>query len=93
MWGDETAIIRQCNGLRNDSYAFPCMAYKPADWKLHKNAIITGMTDPKPKLRWFQYSLRTLLIVVALWAIACSCFASWFAVTMFAHHKIGKAGF
>ena len=33
---------------------------------------------PKPKRRWFQYSLRTLLICVTLFAIACS----WFAVKM-----------
>ncbi len=30
------------------------------------------MTAPKPKLRWFQYSLRTLLVFVTLCAIACS---------------------
>ncbi len=39
-------------------------------------------TDPpvtsKPKRRWHQYSLRTLLIFVTLFAIACS----WFAVKM-----------
>lgn len=34
------------------------------------------MSDPKPKLRRFQYSLRTLLIVVTLCAIPCS----WLAV-------------
>ena len=33
---------------------------------------------PKPKRRWYQYSLRTLLIVVTLFALACS----WFAVKM-----------
>jgi len=33
-------------------------------------------TAPKPKLRWFQYSLRTLLVVVTLFAIPCS----WLAV-------------
>ena len=36
------------------------------------------MTAPKPKLRWFQYSLRTLLVFVTLCAIACS----WLAVKM-----------
>ena len=30
----------------------------------------------KPKLRWFQFSLRTLLVVVTLCAIACSWYAS-----------------
>ena len=30
------------------------------------------MESPKPKLRWFQFSLRTLLIAVTLAAIACS---------------------
>jgi internalin A len=35
-------------------------------------------TQPKPKRRWDQYSLRTLMIVVTLFAIACS----WFAVKM-----------
>ena len=34
------------------------------------------MTPPKPKLRWFQYSLRTLLVVVTLFAVPCS----WLAV-------------
>jgi hypothetical protein len=36
------------------------------------------MTDPKPKLRWFQYSLRTLLVLVTLCAFACS----WLAVKL-----------
>ncbi len=39
------------------------------------------MTAPKRKLRWFQYSLRTLLVFVTLCAIPCS----WLAV------KIRKA--
>ena len=38
-------------------------------------------TSPKLKRRWFQYSLRTLLIFVTLFAVACS----WFAV------KLGQA--
>jgi hypothetical protein len=33
---------------------------------------------PKPKLRWYQFSLRTLLLFVTLFACACS----WFAVKM-----------
>ena len=33
---------------------------------------------PKRKLRWYQFSLRTLLIVVTLFAFGCS----WFAVKM-----------
>jgi hypothetical protein len=33
---------------------------------------------PKPKRRWCQYSLRTLLVLVTLFAIACS----WYAVEM-----------
>jgi hypothetical protein len=32
--------------------------------------------NPKPKRRWYQYSLRTLLICVTLFAVACS----WFAI-------------
>lgn len=32
--------------------------------------------DSRSKLRWYQFSLRTLLIVVTLFAVACS----WFAV-------------
>jgi len=38
--------------------------------------MLTGMTAPKPKLRWFQFSLRTLLIVVSLCAVLCS----WIAI-------------
>ncbi len=30
------------------------------------------MTGPKPKLRWFQYSLRTLLVFVTLCVVLCS---------------------
>lgn len=33
---------------------------------------------PKPKLRWYQFSLRSLLILVTLFAFACS----WFTVKM-----------
>ena len=37
------------------------------------------MTDaPKPKLRWFQFSLRTLLVFVTLCAVPCS----WLGVKM-----------
>ena len=35
------------------------------------------MTD-KPKRRWYQYSLRTLFVLMTLFAIACS----WYAVEM-----------
>ncbi len=34
--------------------------------------------QPKGKRRWYQYSLRTLMIVVTLFAVACS----WFAVKL-----------
>jgi hypothetical protein len=30
------------------------------------------MSDPKPKRRWFQFSLRALLVFVTLCAIVCS---------------------
>jgi len=30
------------------------------------------MTTPKPTRRWFQYSLRTLLVLVTVCAIPCS---------------------
>ena len=33
---------------------------------------------PKPRLRWFQFSVRTLLVVVTFAAIPCS----WLAVRM-----------
>jgi hypothetical protein len=36
------------------------------------------MTSPKPKLRWYQFSLRTLFVFVTLCAVACS----WLAVKM-----------
>jgi hypothetical protein len=41
----------------------------------------TQPTAPKPFRRWYQYSLRTLMIVVTLFALLCS----WFAV------KLGQA--
>ena len=37
-----------------------------------------SMNDSKPKRRWYQFSLRTLLVFVLL----CSIFCSWFAVKM-----------
>ena len=39
---------------------------------------MTMNDSPKPKRRWYQYSLRTLLLFMVLCAIACS----WFAVKM-----------
>ena len=39
-------------------------------------AILAGMAASKPTLCWFQYSLRTLLVVLALCAIPCSWLAS-----------------
>src|SRR5208282_2405442 len=36
------------------------------------------MSTPKPKLRWFQFSLRTLLVFVTLCAIPCS----WLAIVV-----------
>ncbi len=45
------------------------------------------MTAPKPKLRRFQFSLRTLLLFVTLCAIACS----WFAVKMQPYWRQRKA--
>jgi hypothetical protein len=38
----------------------------------------TATGRPKPKRRWFQYSLRTLLVFVAVCAIGCS----WLCVKM-----------
>ena len=38
--------------------------------------IADQFSKPKDKLRWYQYSLRTLLICVTLFAVFCS----WFAV-------------
>jgi hypothetical protein len=35
-----------------------------------------GTMPRTPRLRWFQYRLRTLLAIVSLWAVACS----WIAV-------------
>jgi hypothetical protein len=40
--------------------------------------MLAGMAAAKPKHRWFQYSLRTLLVFVTLCAFACS----WLAVKM-----------
>ena len=42
------------------------------------------MPDPTPKLRWFQFRLRTLLVVVTLCAVACS----WVAVKMWQREPI-----
>ena len=39
---------------------------------------IEKSAKPKSKRRWYQYSLRTLMICVTLFAVACS----WFAVKM-----------
>jgi hypothetical protein len=41
-----------------------------------QGVVLTDMTAPKPRLRWFQFRLRSLLIIVALVAFACS----WLAV-------------
>jgi hypothetical protein len=56
---------------------------------------VTRTSTPKRKLRWYQFSLRTLLIGVTL--VACAC--SWLAVKMQqarrqkeAVEAIGKAG-
>ena len=47
-----------------------------------------GMAEPpKPKLRWFQYSLRSLLLFVTACAIACS----WLAVTIQSQRRQGAA--
>jgi hypothetical protein len=53
------------------------------------------MTDPNPKRRWYQFSLRTLLVLMFLAAIG----MSWFAVKLHqarwqreAVEAIGKAG-
>ncbi len=47
-----------------------------------------GMAEPpKPKLRWFQYSLRSLLLFVTACAIACS----WLAVTIQGQRRQGAA--
>jgi hypothetical protein len=40
--------------------------------------IVSPSSAGKPGLRWFQFSLRSLLIFVTLSALACS----WFTVTM-----------
>jgi Leucine-rich repeat (LRR) protein len=45
----------------------------------NKMEITTSQTAPKrTKLRWYQYSLRTLLIIVTLFA----CLCSWFTVKL-----------
>jgi hypothetical protein len=43
---------------------------------VHLDCYAEGMTDPKPKLRWFQFSLLTLLAVVTFCAIS----YCWYAV-------------
>jgi hypothetical protein len=40
--------------------------------------MLADMAAPKPKRRWFQYSLRTLLVFVTVCAIPCS----WLAVKL-----------
>ena len=43
------------------------------------SAILRRMVDTaKPRRRWFQYSLRSLMIFVLFWSLACS----WLAVKM-----------
>ena len=34
--------------------------------------LLAGMDTPKPRLRWFQFSLRSLLVFVTLCALPCS---------------------
>ena len=43
-----------------------------------ENSLESVLKPVKRKLRWYQYSLRSLLIFVTLFAVACS----WFAVKM-----------
>jgi len=45
------------------------------------------MTDPKPKRRWFQFSLRTLLLLVTLCAGLCS----WVGVKIRQAKRAGEA--
>lgn len=45
------------------------MAFGIGAAKAAHESYTDGMTDTKPKLRWFQFSLRTLLIFVTLFAI------------------------
>ncbi len=40
---------------------------------------------PKPKLRWFQFSLRSLMLFVTACAVACS----WLAVTIQGQRRQG----
>jgi hypothetical protein len=35
-------------------------------------AIESPPAAPEPKLRWYQYSLRTLLLVVLIWSVLCA---------------------
>jgi len=39
---------------------------------------MSDTNPPKPKRRWYQFSLRTLLVLVTLFAVACS----WYAYEM-----------
>ena len=43
----------------------------PSDGPVHSAAPATESHPPKRRRRWFQFSLRTLMIVVTLLAVAC----------------------
>ncbi len=63
-----------------DPHTRACLPSRPAG-KLAGTAFIPGATMPDsqpPKLRWYQYSIRTLFIITTLFAIACS----WYAYEM-----------
>jgi len=51
-----------------------------------RRGILTGMSDPKPKLRWFQFSLRGMLLVVTLCALS---FGLWRKAWLIDDHHTG----
>lgn len=61
------AFRRRCSGTRFDEREnrHPM----PIEF-LTQHAMLAGMTTSKPTRRWFQYSLRTMLVFVTLSAIA-----------------------
>ena len=76
--GDTNELIALLGPTAHHCHALPCVPYKPTDWKPHQKPKLLEMTSSSRKLRWYQFSLRSLLVVVTLVSV----FMSLIAVTI-----------